>query len=151
MGKNAILFVLIVTEFVGIGYYLGIGEDNHPCAADKLLGQCYKVEREVCNRQLEKFSTDCQTSIEGLKLPPGRLTGPIHERCIQSKFDKIFKWKKGDINLITGYGNHGKTFFWLQVMLTKSIFDGWKWAIFSPENFPANDFYDDLYSISEEK
>jgi len=32
-------------------------------------------------------------------------------------------------------------------MLTKSIYDGWKWAIFSPENYPANDFYDDLVEM----
>lgn len=64
-----------------------------------------------------------------------------------NEMDEYFRWKKGDINLITGYGNHGKTFFWLQMMLTKSIYDGWKWAIFSPENFPANDFYDDLIEM----
>ena len=39
------------------------------------------------------------------------------------------------------------TTFWLQMMLTKSIYDGWKWAIFSPENYPANDFYDDLVEM----
>jgi twinkle protein len=33
------------------------------------------------------------------------------------------------------------------MMLTKSIYDGWKWAIFSPENYPANDFYDDLIEM----
>jgi len=64
-----------------------------------------------------------------------------------SEMDEYFRWKKGDINLWTGYGNHGKTFFVMQLMLTKSIFDGWKWAIFSPENFPANDFYDDLVEM----
>lgn len=62
-------------------------------------------------------------------------------------FDEYFRWKKGDINVVIGYGNHGKTTFWLQMMLTKSIYDGWKWAIFSPENFPANDFYDDLVEM----
>ena len=61
--------------------------------------------------------------------------------------DDYFRWKKGDINLCTGYANHGKTFFMLQIMLTKSIWDGWKWAVFSPENFPANDFYDDLVEM----
>ena len=35
----------------------------------------------------------------------------------------------------------------LQLMLTKSVWDGWKWAIFSPENYPANDFYDDLVEM----
>ena len=35
----------------------------------------------------------------------------------------------------------------LQLMLTKSIHDGWKWAVFSPENYPANDFYDDIVEM----
>lgn len=64
-----------------------------------------------------------------------------------NEMDLYFRWKKGDINLITGYANHGKTFFILQLMLTKSIWDGWKWAVFSPENYPANDFYDDLIEM----
>lgn len=64
-----------------------------------------------------------------------------------NEIDEYFRWKKGDINLCTGYGNHGKSFFMLQLMLTKSIYDGWKWAIFSPENYPANDFYDDIIEM----
>lgn len=63
------------------------------------------------------------------------------------EMDEYFRWKKGEINLCTGYGNHGKSFFMLQLMLTKSIYDGWKWGIFSPENYPANDFYDDLIEM----
>jgi twinkle protein len=63
------------------------------------------------------------------------------------EFDDYFRWKKGDINVVIGYANAGKTTFWLQMMLTKSIYDGWKWAIFSPENYPANDFYDDLVEM----
>lgn len=63
------------------------------------------------------------------------------------EMDNYFRWKKGEINLFTGYGNHGKTTFVLQLMLTKSIYDDWKWAVFSPENYPANDFYDDLVEM----
>lgn len=63
------------------------------------------------------------------------------------EMDEYFRWKKGEINLCTGYGNHGKSFFMLQIMLTKSIHDGWKWAVFSPENYPANDFYDDIVEM----
>lgn len=63
------------------------------------------------------------------------------------EMDDYFRWKKGDITLCTGYGNQGKSFFMLQLMLTKSIWDGWKWAIFSPENYPANDFYDDMVEM----
>jgi twinkle protein len=63
------------------------------------------------------------------------------------EMDEYFRWKKGDINLFTGYANWGKTFFVLQIMLTKSIWDGWRWAVFCPENYPANDFYDDLIEM----
>jgi len=61
--------------------------------------------------------------------------------------DENFRWKKGEIVLHTGYMNCGKTFNVVQMMLTKSIWDGWKWAVFSPENYPANDFYDDLVEM----
>lgn len=61
--------------------------------------------------------------------------------------DDYFRWKKGDVNLFSGYANYGKTTFVIQLMLIKSIYDGWKWAIFSPENYPANDFYDDIVEM----
>lgn len=61
--------------------------------------------------------------------------------------DTYWRWKKGDVALFTGYANWGKTFYVLQMMLTKSIWDGWKWAVFCPENYPANDFYDDLIEM----
>lgn len=63
------------------------------------------------------------------------------------EMDDYFRWKKGEINLFVGYANHGKTTLVLQMMLTKSVYDGWKWAVFSPENFPATDFYDDLIEM----
>jgi twinkle protein len=64
-----------------------------------------------------------------------------------NELDEYFRWKKGDINLITGYANFGKTMFILQLMLTKSIWDEWRWGVFCPENYPANDFYDDLVEM----
>lgn len=61
--------------------------------------------------------------------------------------DNYWRWKKGDLGLFTGYANWGKTFYVLQMMLTKSIWDGWKWGVFCPENYPANDFFDDLVEM----
>jgi twinkle protein len=84
------------------------------------------------------FPTMLENFRNGVRLAPSTRFGD---------FDEYFRWKKGDINVIIGYGNHGKTTFWLQMMLTKSIYDGWRWAIFSPENYPANDFYDDLVEM----
>ena len=59
-------------------------------------------------------------------------------------FDENFTWKKGELTLIIGKGNSGKTEFILQLMLLKSVNEGWKWGIFSPENYPADEFYDTL-------
>lgn len=59
-------------------------------------------------------------------------------------FDENFKWKKGELTLIIGRPNSGKTEFMLQLMLLKSFYDGWKWGVFSPENYPGEEFYDSL-------
>jgi twinkle protein len=69
------------------------------------------------------------------------------ERTHMGELDRIFRWKKGQINLWTGYANFGKTVYFLQCALVKAIMDGWKWAVFSPENYPAQDFYDDIIEM----
>lgn len=61
-----------------------------------------------------------------------------------AQIDKLFKWKRGELTLLSGIGNFGKT-EWMQfLMLNKSVKDGTKWAVFSPENFPAQEFYHNL-------
>jgi hypothetical protein len=45
---------------------------------------------------------------------------------------------------MSGIGNHGKSSFTLQLMLTKSINNGDKWALFVPENMPSKLFYAEL-------
>lgn len=84
------------------------------------------------------FPSMLQNFRNGVQLAPKTYFGEM---------DEYFRWKKGEINLIVGWANHGKTTLILQMMLTKSIYDGWKWAIFSPENYPATDFYDDLIEM----
>jgi VirE N-terminal domain/DnaB-like helicase C terminal domain len=60
------------------------------------------------------------------------------------QFDARFTWKAGEITLIIARPNFGKTEFGMQLMLMKSVFCGWKWAVFSPENYPADEFYDSI-------
>jgi twinkle protein len=71
----------------------------------------------------------------------------VGETTHYPEFDKIFKWKRREINLWFGYGNFGKTQVFLDKALTKSMYDDWVWAIFCPENFPATDFYIDLIEM----
>ncbi len=60
------------------------------------------------------------------------------------RFDGNWKWKKGETTLFFGIPNHGKSQFVLQLMLIKSVNEKTKWAVFSPEGYPPNDFYEDL-------
>lgn len=69
------------------------------------------------------------------------------ERGEPTYFDAInphFTWKKGQVTLFHGIPNHGKSTFVYFLMILKSIYNGDKWGIFSPEHYPANEFYDPL-------
>lgn len=61
-----------------------------------------------------------------------------------SEIDKAWTWRTKEVNLWTGYQNEGKSLFLNQLALIKSITSGWKFAVFSPENFPLDDFFNDL-------
>lgn len=66
------------------------------------------------------------------------------ETCGIEEFDALLKFKRGEITLCTGIGNHGKSTFELFILLNKSVKDGDKWGVFGPESFPAEEFYHDL-------
>jgi twinkle protein len=68
------------------------------------------------------FPSMIQNFRNGIQIAPATHFGDM---------DEYFRWKKGEINLVVGYANAGKTTFILQMMLTKSVVDGWKWAVFS--------------------
>lgn len=61
-----------------------------------------------------------------------------------SDVDKAWTWRESEVNTWTGYENEGKSLFLNQLSLIKAVFDGWKFAVFSPENSPLTDFFTDL-------
>lgn len=58
--------------------------------------------------------------------------------------DDHWKWKKGEVSIMHGIPNQGKSTLTLQLMLLKSIHEGIRWGVFSPEQNPPIDFYKDL-------
>lgn len=58
--------------------------------------------------------------------------------------DRIWTWRIGETNLWTGYKNEGKSTFLLYICMLKAVFEGWKFAFYTPENFPIEEFYEDL-------
>lgn len=63
------------------------------------------------------------------------------------EIDHAWKWRKGEVTLWSGYQNEGKSLFLNQLSLLKSYFDKDKFAVFSPENMPMDDFYNDLIEM----
>ncbi len=61
--------------------------------------------------------------------------------------DPAWTWRSGEVNIWTGYQNEGKSLFLNQLATLKAGIDGWKFAVFSPENFPLNDFYNDIIEM----
>ena len=64
------------------------------------------------------------------------------------QLDRIFKWKRGELTLLSGIGNFGKSEMLNFLMLNKSAKDGTKWGVFSPENNPAHEFYHHLTEMT---
>lgn len=64
-----------------------------------------------------------------------------------SEIDERFKPKRGEITLLTGIGNYGKSSFkkWYQVM--RILLYGEKFGTFSPEDNPPEEYYHDFVEI----
>lgn len=60
------------------------------------------------------------------------------------KLDEIFRFLRKNVIVFGGIANHGKSTFLNWLMMLQSMNNGTKWAIFSPESFPAELFYSDL-------
>jgi hypothetical protein len=63
------------------------------------------------------------------------------------ELDSLFKWKKGEITLLTGIGNYGKSTFLKYLMLLQVVCENKKFALYAPEDFPAHEFYHELVEI----
>jgi len=60
------------------------------------------------------------------------------------QLDPHFKLKRGELTLLSGIGNYGKSSFLEQILLISALKDNTKWGFFSPESFPAHEFYHNL-------
>lgn len=61
-----------------------------------------------------------------------------------TQINKAWTWRSTEINTWTGYNNEGKGTFLKYMNLLKARFGGQKKAVFTPEDMPVNDYYDDL-------
>ncbi len=69
------------------------------------------------------------------------------ESCHIPPLDEFYKWKKRQVSALTGIGNYGKSTMWQYLAITKALRDGDKFAVFGPENYPAEEWYLELTEI----
>ena len=62
------------------------------------------------------------------------------------EIDNHFKFKRGELTLLTGIGNYGKSTFMKFLILIQAL-QGKKIALFSPEDAPAHEFYNDFVEM----
>ncbi len=58
--------------------------------------------------------------------------------------DKLFKFKRRELTLLTGIGNYGKSTWLKYLLVLQIVIYKRKIAIFTPEEAPAHEFYHDL-------
>ena len=61
--------------------------------------------------------------------------------------DDCWGWKEGETTMWTGYQNEGKSLMLNQLCVIRAYWENAKVAVFSPENFPIDDFYNDLIEM----
>lgn len=61
-----------------------------------------------------------------------------------SKIDQCWTWRRQEFNIWTGYANEGKSLYLKQLCLIKALKEDWRFIFSSPEDFPPDEFYDDM-------
>ena len=64
-----------------------------------------------------------------------------------STLDPHYTFRMAEFDVFTGIPGHGKTSFCFQLMMNGSILYGWKWGLFSPENYPITELYETLVEM----
>ena len=91
------------------------------------------------NAYVFKPSDVYNVMIKGLK--EGKVKGTT---TYNSELDNCWTWRKQEANIWTGYANEGKSLWLKQLCLIKALKEGWKFVFCSPEDFPPDEFFDDM-------
>lgn len=126
--------------------------------------RCYKVDFIDCkdaNDYLQKYGADKLSEVvSNEKIRPFPIAGIVNVSDLSDEvrsiirsgglkkgltlgikgLDDLISWVSGQLTVVTGIPNHGKSPFVLMIMILLSIQHGWKWAVFSPEHKPISLF-----------
>lgn len=125
--------------------------NEYLCAKDE--NENYKITPGGKDQLLEALSKKEDIKIEGVFTCEDVISSMLHtfkngkNRGTTTYFKELdthWTWRKGEVTIFTGYNNEGKSNFFLQLAVLKARFENWKFGGFSPENYPIQDFFDDI-------
>ena len=61
--------------------------------------------------------------------------------------DSVYRMERGELTILTGWANDGKSEFMNNLTCARSLLNNDKWAFFSPETFPPSLFYKKFIEI----
>lgn len=87
-----ILFFLVIAAapMIYLNYEALNQVEVTPCSPEGNPARCYSVAQNICEIVWTKSKETCDTYIQNLNLPPGRLTGPIFDYCQHAILDQAF-------------------------------------------------------------
>jgi twinkle protein len=103
---------------------------------------------DYCKNSIKTFAGQKESMLETFK--KGKVPGSkTYMRDIDNiecngYRNKLWSWRPGELNLWTGYNNEGKSQALIFLCVLKAINENWKFAFFSPENYPPDEFFDDI-------
>lgn len=60
------------------------------------------------------------------------------------EIDPCWTWRESELNIISGYSNEGKSLLLKQLCLIKALEENKKFIFYSPEDYPASEFFQDM-------
>jgi twinkle protein len=94
---------------------------------------------DLTNKDIIYLDNVRQSMFEGFKT--GKAKG---ETTYYPTFDYCWTWRKKEITFVGGIGNAGKTTMINNLCVLRALKNNWKFGVFSPEQDPPDDFYNDL-------
>jgi twinkle protein len=109
-----------------------------------------EVKIELTEQDLEEISKDDVIYAEEVMEQASEIYHKGYQAAMPlgvPLLDKHFKRVKGELTIVSGIGNYGKSSFMKWEMIFRMVKFGEKVAIFTPEELPAEQFYHDLVEI----
>ena len=125
----------------------GTAEFEKDYVIDKETKREIELNADIYNLDIKPKDVIFGLDVKSLAVEIYRNGYESAESTGSGEIDEYFKFKKGEITLISGIGNYGKSNFVKYLMVLSVVKFKRKFGIFTPEEMPAHEFYHDLTEI----